>query len=189
MPRPDRHREALLTAAGHLLRRRGYAATTAADVLAGAGATNGSLYHHFPGGKQELARAALDAAGEHVEAGLRAALARAPEVATAVERWVGELVTALEEDPLDGCPVAPTAVEAAALGEALRVSAADAFARWTSALAEALEPALGPVAATARARVLLSTIEGALLLDRTAGGTAHLRAVRGSLRTLVDAPA
>ncbi len=184
VPRPDRHRAPLLQAAGLLLRRQGYAATATGDVLREAGATNGSLYHHFPGGKEELARAALDQAATGIDGALRAALAHAPDLGSALTAWVDALVAGLEADPRDGCPVAPTAIEAAAVGGPLQEAAAGAFARWTATLAEALEPTLGARAAPERARVLLATIEGALLLDRTAGGTANLRAVRGVLPAL-----
>ena len=74
MPRPDRHRAELVAAAGRLLRRQGYSNTSVTDLLQAAGATNGSLYHHFPRGKEDLARAAIDVAAEHVEAGAPANL-------------------------------------------------------------------------------------------------------------------
>lgn len=184
MARPDRHRTPLLEAAGLLLRRQGYAATPTGEILKAAGATNGSLYHHFPGGKEELARTALEEAGAAIDRLLRGALRGAPTVTAALEGWVDALVAALEADPRDGCPVAPTAVEAVAAGGPLQATAAGAFARWTATLTAALEPELGAEPAAARARVLLSAIEGALLLDRTAGGTAHLRSVRAVLGPL-----
>ena len=73
VPRPDRHRAELVAATGRLLRRQGYSGTSVSDFLDAGGATNGSLYHHFPGGKEELASAAIDVAAEQVEAALRSA--------------------------------------------------------------------------------------------------------------------
>ena len=61
-----------------LLRDQGYAATGRAELLTKSGISNGSLYHHFPGGMEELAEAALQASGEEVAAALREAIHEAP---------------------------------------------------------------------------------------------------------------
>lgn len=53
-------RDRLVTAAARLFRQKGYAATGLSEVLAAAGVPKGSLYHHFPEGKADLARAAAD---------------------------------------------------------------------------------------------------------------------------------
>ncbi|MGV7591984.1 TetR/AcrR family transcriptional regulator, partial [Mycobacterium kansasii] len=55
--------ERLVVAMGELLRRQGYGATTVKQLTEAAGATMGSLYHHFPGGKPEVAAAALRSSG------------------------------------------------------------------------------------------------------------------------------
>ncbi|HEY9306026.1 MAG TPA: helix-turn-helix domain-containing protein, partial [Mycobacterium sp.] len=55
MPRPDRSRAALIDTAATLFRRQGYAATGLTQILEEAGVKPGSLYHHFPQGKQQLA--------------------------------------------------------------------------------------------------------------------------------------
>lgn len=53
-------KDRLVTAAGNLFRRNGYHATGLAEILAEAGVPKGSLYHHFPEGKADLAKAAAD---------------------------------------------------------------------------------------------------------------------------------
>ena len=60
MPRPDRSRAALIDTAATLFRRQGYAATGLNQILDEAGVKPGSLYHHFPQGKQQLAAAVVD---------------------------------------------------------------------------------------------------------------------------------
>jgi len=55
----ERTRKKLVDATAALLRRQGYHATGLSDIVAESGAPRGSLYFHFPGGKDELARAAL----------------------------------------------------------------------------------------------------------------------------------
>jgi TetR/AcrR family transcriptional repressor of lmrAB and yxaGH operons len=182
VPRPDRHREPLVAAAATSLRQRGYAATSVGEVLRQADATNGSLYHHFPGGKADLADAALTAAGAAVDRALATALERSPTPAAAVRGWIDALIAGLRGDPRDGCPIATPAVELSATNERLRATAAAAFARWTRTLADGLG---GDEAALRTARVVLAAIEGALLLDRIARTTDNLEAVRDGVPDLL----
>jgi TetR/AcrR family transcriptional regulator, lmrAB and yxaGH operons repressor len=187
--RPDRHRAALLAATGQLLRRQGYAGTSVNDFLNAADATNGSLYHHFPRGKEELARAAIDAAAEQVEGALLSAFNATDDPVLAAQRSIDGMIAAFEADPRDGCPVAPTAIDAAGISEELYLAAAAAFARWSDVFEQALLRTRDADAAAAQARVLLSAIEGALLLDRTSHGTSHLKALRDAVPTLLARPA
>jgi TetR/AcrR family transcriptional regulator, lmrAB and yxaGH operons repressor len=53
LPEPDT-RSRILAAAQRLFRKRGYHATGLSDILELAQAPKGSLYHHFPGGKEEI---------------------------------------------------------------------------------------------------------------------------------------
>src|SRR6478735_1017848 len=71
MPRPDRSRAALIDAAALLFRRQGYAATGVNQILEAADVKAGSLYHHFPNGKQQLAAAVVESAGGEIERLLR----------------------------------------------------------------------------------------------------------------------
>jgi TetR/AcrR family transcriptional repressor of lmrAB and yxaGH operons len=185
VPRPDRHRAQLIAATGRLLRRQGYSGTSVSDFLQAAGTANGSLYHHFPGGKEELARAAIEAAAEQIEDALRHAFDTTDDVVLAAQRSIDGMIAAFEVDPRDGCPVAPTAIDAAGISEPLRLAAAAAFARWSDVFEGALRRTRDADTAAAQARVLLSAIEGALLLDRTAHGTAHLRALRDAVPALL----
>ncbi|MCP1199001.1 TetR/AcrR family transcriptional regulator [Notoacmeibacter sp. MSK16QG-6] len=56
---PHKTRERILYAALTLFKRRGYHATGVAEILAQANAPKGSLYHHFPKGKPDLACVAV----------------------------------------------------------------------------------------------------------------------------------
>jgi TetR/AcrR family transcriptional repressor of lmrAB and yxaGH operons len=175
----------LVAATAQLLRRRGYAGTTVSEFLDAAGAANGSLYHHFPGGKEELASAAIEAAAGQVEAALSSAFDAGDDVVLAAQRSVDAMIAALEADPRDGCPVAPTALDAAGMSEPLRLAAASAFARWSDVFETALAHTRDRETAAAQAKVLLSAIEGALLLDRTSHSTGHLEALRDALPSLL----
>ena len=175
-----------MAATGRLLRRQGYAGTSVNDLLSAAGTANGSLYHHFPGGKEQLAIAAIGAAARQVEESLRHVLESDEDIAAAIQSWVDVLIDALRADPRDGCPVAPTAIDAAGTSEPLRIAAADAFRTWAGVFEQALARTRDSHTARAQALTLLSAIEGALLLDRTTRETAHLSALRDALPAILD---
>ncbi|HYQ36030.1 MAG TPA: helix-turn-helix domain-containing protein, partial [Mycobacterium sp.] len=111
MPRPDRSRAALIDSAATLFRRQGYAATGLNQILDEAGVRPGSLYHHFPQGKQQLAAAVVDIEGTGIEQLLRRFLATGRPVADIVDRWVDLLAAGLAGDQRDGCPIEPIATE------------------------------------------------------------------------------
>src|ERR1700757_3165473 len=107
MPRPDRSRSALIDTAATLFRRQGYAATGLNQILDEAGVKPGSMYHHFPQGKQQLAAAVVDTAGAAIEQLLRRLLATGRSVADIVDRWIDLLVAGLAGDQRGGCPIEP----------------------------------------------------------------------------------
>ena len=78
----------MIDKAATLFRRQGYAATGLNQILEEAGVKPGSLYHHFPQGKQQLAAAVVETEGTGIEQLLRRFLATGRPVADVVDRWV-----------------------------------------------------------------------------------------------------
>jgi TetR/AcrR family transcriptional repressor of lmrAB and yxaGH operons len=186
VPRPDRSRAALIETAGTLFRRQGYAATGLNQILANAGVRAGSLYHHFPGGKQELAAAVVESAGADIERVLRAALAADTPLTAVVDRWVDLLATGLAADCRDGCPVEPIATESVHASELVRRAAARAFDGWCAAIAERLRvDGWGDTSSDEMALAVISIIEGALVLSRTSGDTSALTSAKTAVRALL----
>src|SRR6476661_9270328 len=66
---PD-SKEKTVVAAAKLLCQRGYHGTALNDILDAAGSPRGSLYFHFPNGKEEIGESALTLAGEAVRQGI-----------------------------------------------------------------------------------------------------------------------
>jgi TetR/AcrR family transcriptional regulator, lmrAB and yxaGH operons repressor len=181
-------RTALIRTMRTLLRRQGYAATGLKQVLTDSGVTTGSLYHHFPGGKQELAEAALTASGRSVGAALAHLLDTSDTCADAIAAWTDAMAAALAVDPRDGCPVMPAAVEAVHASEPLRRAAGTAFLHWRDLLAERLGREGVPTdEATETATAVVALLEGALLLARTTGDPSALRAARRAAVGLLSA--
>ncbi|KZS85144.1 TetR family transcriptional regulator [Mycobacterium persicum] len=187
MPRPDHSRAALIGTAATLFRRQGYAATGLKQILDDAGVRPGSLYHHFPDGKQQLAAAVVGTAGAAIEQLLRSFLASDRPVADVVDQWVDLLVAGLAGDHRDGCPIEPIATEAVHASPLVREASAHAFKGWSAAIAERLN-AEGWAATDAEsvALAVVSLIEGALILSRVAGDATALQAVKPAARTLLS---
>jgi TetR/AcrR family transcriptional repressor of lmrAB and yxaGH operons len=186
MPRPDRSRDSLIETAATLFRRQGYAATGLNQILDAAGVKAGSLYHHFPQGKQELAATVVDTVGGDMERLLRQLLAGDTPVAMMVASWFDVLAAGLAADHRDGCPVEPIATEAVHASELVRRASARAFDSWCTALADRLRADGWGDDADGAASAVVSLIEGALVLSRTAGDTTALHAAKAAARTLLS---
>ena len=158
-----------LAAAIRLLRQQGYLGTSLHDILAASGSPRGSLYFHFPGGKEEIGEAALVLAGET----LRQAIARAAETSASAETFLVGLVRGtaahLEgSDYREGCPIATTALETAIQSEVLGTATRNAFKSWETEIARGLTRfGVARDVADRVATLVLSQLEGALLLSRT----------------------
>ncbi|WP_313885959.1 TetR/AcrR family transcriptional regulator [Fodinicola feengrottensis] len=121
MPDQPDARKRLLRTGGRLFRRQGYANTSIKQILDESGVVAGSLYHHFPGGKQDLAAIVLRGSGAVIADHLRTALTGAATPAHAIQAWISLLEQSMAgSDGLEGCPVAPVAAEAPMAGTAVR---------------------------------------------------------------------
>ena len=179
----------LVQTMARLLRDQGYTATGRAQLLAESGVSNGSLYHHFPGGMEELAEAALEASGQAVADALLEALDGAPDAALGVIRFLDVASGPDDGETCLGCPIAPTALESPIISPRLRAAAARCFEQWEGLIAERLRADGWPedsVAETASAT--LSLIEGALLLARVSGHVSHLAHAERASVTLLAVP-
>src|SRR6478672_9352313 len=89
-------RDAFIETTASLLRRQGYSATGLSEIVARSGAPRGSLYFHFPGGKEELATAALARAGEQLRGGIEALLGSRADLGEALAGLLDVLAAGLE---------------------------------------------------------------------------------------------
>lgn len=177
MPKKNDTRERVLRTAATLFRTQGYHATGLNQVLAEGGAPKGSLYFHFPGGKEQLAVESLQVSGDEFCQALR----QADSLETALEMLAERLVAS---DFRDGCPIATVALDAAGESEQIRQACDSAYASWESVIAESLT-SQGIKDAEALATTILAAIEGALLLAKTRRDVAPLRQVGAHLMTLI----
>ncbi|GAA0539491.1 TetR/AcrR family transcriptional regulator [Saccharopolyspora spinosporotrichia] len=179
----------MLDTAMELFQRQGYHATGLNQVLAESAAPRGSLYFHFPGGKQQLAAESVAVAGRRMGELIEAALDRADGPREAVSLVVDALAAILEGSDFQlGCPVATVALEASAASEDVRDACHGAYAAWLEALrVRFLRWGIAPERAGELATVALSMLEGALLLARVQRDVSALRTAAGQLAGLLEA--
>jgi TetR/AcrR family transcriptional repressor of lmrAB and yxaGH operons len=176
-----------LAAAAKLFRQQGYHGTALHDILAAAGSPRGSLYFHFPKGKEEIGEVALTIAGEAV----RQAIAHAAETSENAEVFLTRIARGMAADLeksgyKEGCPIATTALETSAQSDVLGAATRGAFQKWEAEIKRGLERfGMGSEQADLVATLVLSQLEGALLLARTYRSLAPMQRAEQALKLLV----
>ncbi|MER6183913.1 TetR/AcrR family transcriptional regulator [Streptomyces sp. NPDC001652] len=184
-------RERMVFSAAQLIRRDGVASTGMREVAAHAGAPRGSLQHYFPGGKEQLVNEAVGWAGRYAGRRVARFLAALDEptpsalFAQMVRQWTDEYQA---DGFAGGCPVAAATIDCAESTESTREAASAAFATWTGPVAQALA-AMGVPGRRAGdlATLMISSLEGALLIARAERDVRALTTVARELGPLLDA--
>ena len=179
-------RERMVRSAASLISSRGVSATSFSDVVADSGAPRGSIYHHFPEGKRQLATEAIQWTSDRVVAYLRAGTETTPEAVLSrfIQLWRQVVVTSKASS---GCVVAGVALDTGA-EDGLMDVARETFRSWERILADQLEQT-GIPAGRARGISLatLAGMEGALILCRAEGTVQPLDDVAEELMRLLPA--
>ncbi len=179
-------RERMIRSAASLISSRGVSATSFSDVVADSGAPRGSIYHHFPDGKQQLATEAIRWTSDRVIAYLRAGTESTPDAVLSrfIRLWRQVVVTS---NASSGCVVAGVALDTGA-EDGLMDVARETFRSWEAVLAEQLEQADLPARrARGIAVATLAGMEGALILCRAEGNVQPLDDIAEELMRLLPA--
>jgi TetR/AcrR family transcriptional repressor of lmrAB and yxaGH operons len=177
-------RDRLVAAMLDALRTRGYHGVGLTELLTAAQAPKGVLYHHFPGGKAELAVCAIESVVAKLGADLDKVLQRAVDPVEALGAWMAQAQRMLAGSGFEsGCPLATIALESTPEDETIRAALATGFATLRSRLSDALTGAgVAPAQARSTAALIVSAYEGALLQARVAG---NVQAMRDTCEALV----
>ncbi|GIH78093.1 TetR/AcrR family transcriptional regulator [Planobispora longispora] len=176
-------RDRLLDATQELVEAGGYFGAGLNQVIAVSGAPRGSLYFHFPEGKDQLVGESVRRAGHAVGAAmedLAASGASAAEFAEGVLRRLGDRLE--ESGWRKGCPVATVALEMAATSDALQRACHEVYTSWQAALRARLDDRED---ADDLAVTVLAMIEGALLLAKAHRSREPLDRVARQIATLL----
>ena len=182
-------RDRIVYASAELFRRQGYAGTGLKQIATEARAPFGSVYHFFPGGKEQLAEDVLRVGGRFFLALYEAIAGAAPDYPTAVADFFAGAAQTLEAtDYADACPIATVAGEIASTHEVLRAATADVFESWLAALADdAVDAGIAPDRARPLALSVLALLEGAFLLSRSTRSLEPMQACSEAAVALVGA--
>jgi AcrR family transcriptional regulator len=175
-------RTRLVDAGAELFSRQGYAATGVKQIVTAAKAPFGSMYHHFPGGKEELGAASIRASGAIYEQLVPLVFDPAPDLVSGVRAFFAGAGAHLTQSGYeDACPIATVTLETASSSEPMREASHEVFERWIEiALPYYTAAGLDDDAARELIVSLICALEGAFLLARAARSTEALR-VAGEL--------
>lgn len=182
---PKDVRAQMIQGAAQLLARQGLQATSFKEVLDFTGAPRGSIYHHFPDGKDQMVAAAVDLAGEYLLTALEATDgSSADDVAAAFFGiWRAVLTTS---DLGSGCAV--LAVTVATDSSDLLAHTSSVFRSWTDRLAALLRAGgLSTKDARRMAVTLIASAEGAVVLSRAEQSLESFDLVADQIRRQVAA--
>ncbi|MDQ1426420.1 MAG: hypothetical protein QOD72_3918 [Acidimicrobiaceae bacterium] len=161
-------RERIVEASSALFSRQGFASTGVKQIVEQANAPFGSVYHFFPGGKEQIGEEVVRWSGAQYLQLIALIFDAAPDVATGTNNFfLGAARTVEESDYADACPIATLALEVASTNDTLRQATADAFDSWVAEVTRRyIAAGLGRRRARALAEMAFCSLEGAFLLSR-----------------------
>ena len=174
-----------MAAGAELFRRNGYTGTGLKQIVTEANAPFGSLYHFFPGGKEQLGTEVVRESGLAYIQLFDLFIDPAPDLISGIEAFFAAGIATLEAtDYVEGCPIATVALEVAATNEPLRQATADVFTAWIEAGTEKFAKfGISREAARTLTISVVNSLEGAFVLCRALRDTEAM-AVAGA--TSVD---
>lgn len=182
-------RDQIIETTCELLELQGYHGTGLNQIIRESGSPKGSLYHYFPGGKEELAAEAVRHAGQIVLQRIRHNLAAMEDPADAISAFITQVALNVEKSGFRaGGPITTIAMETTATNERLRDECDQIYAGWQAAFADKLvSGGFAPERAGQLAALIIAAIEGGIILCRTGRARAPLEHVAQEIGRLLRA--
>ena len=180
-------RKKMLISAAEVMRERGAAGVTIDAVLARSGAPRGSVYHHFPEGRNQILLEALRYAGDSITEIIDDAADRGPRILVRkfVEYWEHRL---FDGGFNAGCPVVAAALASGDDEPQLCSDAGAILGRWCTALTRAfVSDGFSGADAASLSVTSIAALEGAIMLCRSTQSAVPLRQVADQLEFLIKA--
>ncbi|MDV6263655.1 TetR/AcrR family transcriptional regulator [Rhodococcoides yunnanense] len=166
-------RARILEATGELYRRQGMTATGLKQIAAASGAPFGSIYHHFPGGKEQISEEVIYAEGVRYGLLVGRQLAAVTDVVDGIPEIFASAATLLVElDYTEACSIETIALEVASTNERLRLATEAVFTGWIDGLTQWFAATdLPNEVCRSLALGCLTSLEGAFVLCRSLRST------------------
>jgi TetR/AcrR family transcriptional regulator, lmrAB and yxaGH operons repressor len=179
-------RETLIDVTAKLIRQKGVNATGINEIIKAAGVPKGSLYHHFPGGKDELVIAAINQAKEYLSLRFKKAMKGKLTVVKGLEAVLDDYANGLfRSDYSTGCPMAIVALEVAGNNEEIRKACNEVLDYWIASLTSYFKYK-NIKAGKKEATDFMTRLEGALLIAQIQKSDKPLKALKVQLKEILD---
>jgi TetR/AcrR family transcriptional regulator, transcriptional repressor for nem operon len=187
----EKTRRDILEKAAPLFNQQGFEGTSLADLMQATGLQKGGIYRHFSG-KRELAAQAFDYAWEKAVRGRLDGVAEVPDCVDRLKKTIDNFVERRAGLVPGGCPLLNTAVEADDGNPLLRARARKALQGWTERLSGITAEGIKKhqidrsIAPRQLSELIISSLEGALLISRLQNKEEPLLAMRQHLQQYLD---
>ena len=192
MSKAEKTKANIIEQAASLFNQKGYTTASIADIMEATGLKKGGIYNHFQS-KDELAVAAFDYAVDLVNQRILGAVTQEKNALARLKALVAVHLDYIDNPPVPGgCPIMNTAIEWDDNDSILRDRAKQAMDSWRNLIIRIVEKGIkkGEVKANTEsqtvATVLISTIEGGIMMSKLYQDSIHLERVAISLHTYLD---
>lgn len=185
-------KEKILSSAAELFNQQGYAGSSISDIMRVTGLQKGGIYNHFKN-KDELALLAFDYAIAQIQSAYRGALRNKRD---AIERLsaIIQVFRSNVDNPTikGGCPLLNTAVESDDTHPALRDRTQIAMNSWRNMICRIIQKGIErgeirpDVDADEVATIIISTLEGAVMMSKLYGDSIHIERVIKHLNNYIE---
>jgi TetR/AcrR family transcriptional repressor of lmrAB and yxaGH operons len=182
----EQTRKKIIDTVIELLKVKGFKGVGLQEIIKESGTPKGSLYFHFPGGKNEIVEAALKQYGEKLDKLFRMVFFGPSDFATALKVVILYSINELESSShTKGCPIGTTALDQASITDTIQESCAQCFHIMRDVIAEKLKSiGIDGNEAEKQATFILSALEGAIILSKAYRNTEPLKIIMERLTSI-----
>lgn len=179
-------KETLTEVTSELIRNKGYYGTGINEILAGAGIPKGSLYHHFPGGKDELIEAALKQAALQYAGEFKNAMKGKGSAVEGLKSVVDVYIDKINKtNDYMACPLAAVSLDVSGQNEKLRLACESMFEFWILVTTAYLEYK-NVKKSREKAESFMIRLEGAILLSQVQRSARPFELIKRELQYLIN---
>ncbi len=162
-----------------LVKIKGYNGVGLQEIIRESGTPKGSLYFHFPNGKEELVATALQFNGKEIDSLLRQIFQCTASLKTAMRTVIDFFINELESSGFKkGCPLAASSSDASSFSERIQMVCKENFRSWELTISQRFEKAgIDSKKAMSLATLFISSVEGAVILSQAYKDSAPLKSI------------
>ncbi|MEC2056013.1 TetR/AcrR family transcriptional regulator [Peribacillus psychrosaccharolyticus] len=180
-------KELIINTSLTLFHQKGYLGVGLNEILKVCSISKGSLYHHFPNGKEELLIACLHSLNETITTDMEEIFSNHPSTQTATQAMIEKLAMQFDRDgTITGYTFSSIVSEMGSLSEPVRNACALTFTKIQGIYASKLESdGFSKETAESMALMLTASIEGGIMLCLTKKTSDPLTIISKSLPNLL----